>query len=387
VGSVDGPRIDDRTVVAGGRRRPRWVRQHVLGLVALDATAAIAATTAARYVRFGSEPAELLVRTMTIPYSLLAVAIVPTWLAVLAVGRCYDVGPFGTGVRLSQVVRAGANFMAVVAVAYFVLQVENLRRGFLAVAVVLAVVFSLGLRALAARWLRERRRAGQRTRRALVVGSRPTVIAVVRRLGLRRHAELRPVGACVPDPDRPLLVNERQVPVHGGLDDVLAAVAASGADAVVLTGSLAHGKVQRLAWALEGTGIDVFVVPALAHQAVELDLRPVAGLPLIYVNQGHVQPDLLPPVPVAAPVVPVAPVAPVAPPTPVVTVDAGVPAAPTPNGVAPNGVAPNGVAANGAAAGNGGAVRPPASDMARTNGRSAYERRPVRRPTRSHAGR
>lgn len=379
--------MDDGTVGAGGRRRPRWVRQHVLTLVALDVAAAIGATTAARYVRFGSEPAEVLVRTVTIPYSLLAVAIVATWLAVLAVGRCYDVGPFGTAVRFSQVVRAGANFMAVVAVAYYVLQVENLRRGFLAVAVVLAVAFSLALRALANRWLRERRRAGQRTRRALVVGSRPTVIAVVRRLGLRRHAELRPVGACVPDPERPLVVNERQVPVHGGLDDVLAAVATSGADAVVLTGSLANGTLQRLTWALEGTGIDVFVVPALAHQAVELDVRPVAGLPLVYVNQGHVQPDLLPPVPVAASPAPTA-----------------APAEPAADGAATNGAASNGPGVNGAGVNgattkgpggapagrgdpNGSEVRATAGDVARTNGRSAYDRRPARRPTRSHARR
>jgi hypothetical protein len=110
---------------------------------------------------------------------------------------------------------------------------------------------------------------------------------VVRRLGLRRGSELLPVGACVPDPDHSLVVNGRELPVHGTIDDVLAATEASQADAVVLTGSLAHGRVQRLTWALEGTGVDVFVVPALAHHAVELDVRPVAGLPLVYVDQGR----------------------------------------------------------------------------------------------------
>ncbi len=122
------------------------------------------------------------------------------------------------------------------------------------------------------------------------MGSRSTAATVVRRLALRRGAELSPVGACVPDPGAPLMVNERELPVLGGLDDVLDAVAASGADAVVITGSLPSGRVQRLTWALEGTGIDMFVVPALTHQAVELDVRPVAGLPLVYVNQGHVPP-------------------------------------------------------------------------------------------------
>jgi hypothetical protein len=346
-------------------------------LVGLDASGALLATVVARYVRFGAEHAELMVRSVTIPYSLLAVAIVPTWLAVLALGRCYDIGPFGTGTGPRRVIRAGANFMAVAAVAYYVLQVENLRRGFLAVAVVMAVVSSLALRILAARYLRARRREGRGRRRALVVGSRPTVAAVVRRLALRRGAELTPVGACVPDPDRPLVVNERPVPLHGGLDDVLPAVHASGADVVVLTGSQAHGRVQRLAWALEGTGVDVFVVPALAQRAVELDVRPVAGLPLVYVNQGRRPVPLLPIARVPAPAPAPAPVA--------TTADQEL----------DHEVATNGVAAATAASPAAGrpAPRPPATGVSGTNGtngaaagRGAYRARPAaRRPSKAPA--
>ena len=288
MGTAAGPRVAaDGTGAPRARRRPTWVHRQVLLLVGLDALAATAASAIAPFVRFGREPTELLVRSVSIPYAWLAVAIVPTWLLVLGLTHCYDIGPFGTGVRLRLVVRAGANFLATMAVAYFVLQVENLRRGYLTAALALAVLFTLGFRVLAARGLRERRRRGEAVRRALIVGSRPTVAAVVRRLGLRRGSELLPVGACVPDPDHSLVVNGRELPVHGTIDDVLAATEASQADAVVLTGSLAHGRVQRLTWALEGTGVDVFVVPALAHHAVELDVRPVAGLPLVYVDQGR----------------------------------------------------------------------------------------------------
>jgi hypothetical protein len=278
------------------RQRPRWIQKHVTLLVAMDAAAAAAATGLAILLQFNGDRGELVVREFTVSYSWLAVAIVPTWLACLALTHCYDIGPFGTAVRSRQVVRAGANFLAVVALAYFVLQVENLRRGFFVAAVPLALLFSLGLRRLATRFLRLRRRQGDGVRRAIIVGSRPTVSAVVRRLGLRRGAELSPVGACLPDPGEPLVVNNRHVPVHD-LDDVLDAVEESGADAVVLTGSLAHGRIQRLTWALEGTGIDVFVVPALAQSAIELDVRPVAGLPLVYVDQGRTPPEpLAPPV-------------------------------------------------------------------------------------------
>jgi hypothetical protein len=122
------------------------------------------------------------------------------------------------------------------------------------------------------------------------------------------------------------------VTLHGGLDDVLPAINASGADAVVLTGSVAQGRVQRLAWALEGTGIDVFVVPALAQQPVDLDVRPVAGLPLVYVNQGHSSAPRSQPVPAGA--------------------------ASTADGVAPNGaiVPGNGNATEATVSGNGNAT-------------------------------
>jgi hypothetical protein len=262
------------------------VRRQTVLLVGVDAVAAAAATTLAKLWNFGLDAAQLQVRSVTIPYIALIGATVPTWLAVLAITGAYDVGPFGSVTsEYGRVVRAGATFLAVVAVAYFVLHLEKLTRGFLVATVPLAVAFTLGARAVV-RWRVDVRRArGLSVRRAVVVGSRRSVGDIVRHLSLHPGSGLEVVGACVPGPVEPMLAAGAAVPVLGGTDAVLGALERSGADTVIFSGSLALGRVRSLAWKVEGSGVDVFVMPALAQRAAQLDVRPVAGLPLLYVDQ------------------------------------------------------------------------------------------------------
>ncbi len=270
----------------GGARRPLWLRQHVWLLVALDALAAGLAGGTSRLVTFGVDgPAELPIRSITIPYSLIALAAIPTWLVVLAVAGAYDVGPFGAPSReAGKVVRAGATFLALIAVAYFVLHLERLGRGFLAPIVPLAVGFTLATRVVARLVLRERRQRGHAFRRAVVVGSRSRVDDLVRHLADHRFGGLEPVAACVPGERTPVTYDGRDVPVLGGTEAVLAAVEQSGADSVVVAGNLEPGEMRSLAWSLEGSGVDVLVVPTLAEQELLIEARPVAGLPLLYVD-------------------------------------------------------------------------------------------------------
>jgi FlaA1/EpsC-like NDP-sugar epimerase len=289
VGAAYGPRVngDRAPTLAAAEPRAQWLRQQVALLITLDGAAVGGATLLAKVWSFGLEPAELQIRSVTIPYIALAGAIVPTWLAVLAVTGAYDMGPFGTPPgEYGRVIRAGANFLAVVAVAYFVLHIEKLTRGFLAATVPLAVLLTLGGRAFA-RWrLSVQRVRGHAVRRAVVVGSRRSVGETVRQLADQPGSGLVVVGACVPGPVEPMLTAAVPVPILGGTDGVLGAVERSGADVVIFTGSLALGRVRSLVWKVEGSGIDVFVVPTLTQQATQLDIRPVAGLPLVHVDQA-----------------------------------------------------------------------------------------------------
>lgn len=273
-----------------GQRRPwivtspRWLRRHLVAVVLLDATAAALATIVAKLLSFGLDAGILQIRHFRIPYTALAIASVPTWLAVLALTGCYDLGPFGTAKRETvKVIRAGANFLAVVAVGFFVLHIEKLARGFLATMVPLAVAFSLAFRSAIHLYLRSRRRRGHAIRRAVVAGDRPTVIDLLNHFEAERSSGIEVVGACVPGSTRPLAIDGLAVPVVGGPDAALEALRDSGADTLIISGNLAGGRVRTYAWALEGSGVDVFVVPTVA-QGRQLDVRPVAGLPLLYVD-------------------------------------------------------------------------------------------------------
>ena len=77
------------------------------------------------------------------------------------------------------------------------------------------------------------------------------------------------------------------VPVHGGLDDVTAAVHAFGADtvAVLACPEMDGIRLRSLAWELEKTGTDLCVAPSLLDVAgPRTTVRPTAGLTLLHVD-------------------------------------------------------------------------------------------------------
>jgi exopolysaccharide biosynthesis polyprenyl glycosylphosphotransferase len=77
------------------------------------------------------------------------------------------------------------------------------------------------------------------------------------------------------------------VPVYGGLDDVMAAVKAFDANtvAVLACPEMDGIRLRRLAWELEKTGTDLCVSPALLDVAgPRTTIRPTAGLTLLHVD-------------------------------------------------------------------------------------------------------
>jgi exopolysaccharide biosynthesis polyprenyl glycosylphosphotransferase len=93
------------------------------------------------------------------------------------------------------------------------------------------------------------------------------------------------VGACLTQGT--MLDEIAGVPVIGGLESVSAAIAGLAADtvAVVADRDLTRARLRSLAWELEVTGTDLCVAPALLDVAgPRTTIRPVAGLPLVYVD-------------------------------------------------------------------------------------------------------
>jgi len=99
------------------------------------------------------------------------------------------------------------------------------------------------------------------------------------------------VGACVPgaeEEEQVVRAPGGNVPVVGTLTTVTAAVRQLRPDAVAVTASPAVSAqtLRRLAWELEGCGVDLLVSPALTDVAgPRISIQPVAGLPLLHVNQ------------------------------------------------------------------------------------------------------
>ena len=280
--------------------RSAWLICYAAMLVVLDAVAMATATLAAKISWLGINPESFHVRSLSIPYGALALLTVPTWVVLLALAGAYDLGPFATSPRSwAHVVRAGAQLLALIAVSYYILHLEMLGRGVLVGLVPLAVALTLVARGAARLGLDQLRRRGHARRKALVAGSRQGVDNFVRQIEAQPTAGVSVVGVSVFGPDddpgdRSASPSSngngnRARAGHGGGDPVAtltAALARTGAEAVIITGGLAQGQLRDVAWMLEGTGIALLVTPAPADlQEVQSVMRPVAGLPLLYLDR------------------------------------------------------------------------------------------------------
>jgi exopolysaccharide biosynthesis polyprenyl glycosylphosphotransferase len=149
----------------------------------------------------------------------------------------------------------------------------------------LDVVARFGLR----KWLYHQRRLGSCTRRAVVVGHSRTVVEMVAALSRDSSHGLKIVAACVPG-GRRRWTEIAGVPVSGGVDSVTEAVRTFRADtvAVVNCAQMDSVRLRDLAWALEKTGTDLCVAPALLDLAgPRTTIRPVAGLPLVHLDHAN----------------------------------------------------------------------------------------------------
>lgn len=300
--------------------RPRWQAAFVVALVAVDAAAMGLATLLAKVSWVGLEVDDMVVRWIEVPYAALVVATVPTWLVILALAGAYDIGPFGSTAGMwTRIVRAGAQLLAVVAVSYYLLRLAMVGRGVLAAMIPLAVALTLGGRAMLMLAVARLRRQGRARRTALVVGSQAGVDAVVSQLRARPQAGIVPVATevlddTVPRPDgagapvEPLAAGNGTggdpvpgdaggIPTPGGDGGgascgdrresarVVAALARSRAATLIVAGGLPHGQLRDVAWSLEGTGVELLVTPAPAEiGGLRSHIRPVAGLPLLYLD-------------------------------------------------------------------------------------------------------
>jgi exopolysaccharide biosynthesis polyprenyl glycosylphosphotransferase len=268
-------------------RGERWVRRYQAVLIGVDLTAAATAIVLAYLIRFGVPGS----RADPDIYRATGVALPLVWVCVVGLNRAYE-GRF-VGVGSAEFQRVFRAFLHVTALVSFVSFAAgaNLSRGFIVVALPLSLGLDVIGRYAARKYLHIQRSRGRAMRSVLVVGDWAAIAefsALVRR---DRHAGLEIVGACLPGEVDDLTTSRLEkagIRLVGTVDGVRDSARSVGADtiAVLSSGQLSPEKLRWISWQLEGSDTQLMVSPGLTEVAgPRLHIQPVAGLPLLHVEQ------------------------------------------------------------------------------------------------------
>jgi len=261
------------------RERFRWVRSYLWAAGAADGSCALAAGLIALEARFAGWPSRY-------REYLLFTALMPAfWVASVALARGYDARFVGIGPdEFRKVLNVGASLTAGVAIISFVTK-SDIARGYIVIALPCATALDLLARYGLRKGLHRRRRGGACMRRVIAVGHAARVADLIGELRREKHHGLSIVGACLTQGT--MLTEIAGIPVIGGMESVSAAVAELDADTVAVAADrdLTRMRLRELAWQLEATETDLYLAPALLDVAgPRTTIRPVAGLPLLYVD-------------------------------------------------------------------------------------------------------
>jgi exopolysaccharide biosynthesis polyprenyl glycosylphosphotransferase len=184
------------------------------------------------------------------------------------------------------VARASFITAAIVGLACYLTNVP-LSRGFVVLAFVLGTPLLLVERHLIRQSVHALRRDGRLMHRVIAVGGPSGISEVVDALQRSSYVGYQVVGACLPET---IAVEPERfpVPILGRVQDTRALCDSVGADAVLVArgGYASAQELRRIAWDLEGSSIKLVVVPSLTDVAgPRIQMRPVAGLPLLHVEQ------------------------------------------------------------------------------------------------------
>jgi exopolysaccharide biosynthesis polyprenyl glycosylphosphotransferase len=268
------------------RRMSTWHRSYAAILIVVDYVAVVladlTASTQLDQATSGFKDNPGLFRAII--YALLPLA----WLIVLWGNGAYDRRYLGIGTdEFKRVSRASLVIAATVSFLAFSFKQTNLSRLSVAVALIGAAVYISVLRYVARRMLYLARRRGIASHRVLLVGSLPEALEVHTAVTRNLAAGMVPVAIHLTDGYPTARHAQTPVPVYSGRE-VVPLVRELRADTVAVCGSASSepGELRRLAWQLEGTGVDLVVAPQLTDIAgPRVHIRPVEGLPLLYVEE------------------------------------------------------------------------------------------------------
>lgn len=270
------------------RRAARWHRPYTAALLLLDWVAVVLANWSAislfdqANVGFRSEGAD----EWFYPTAYVLVPLV--WLIMLWANGAYDRRHLGLGTEEpKRVGRAAVAMVASVSFIAFATKTDLSRLSVATALLVSAILILIG-RMLARRVLHTRRRSGAATHRMLLVGTLPEALEICTAVARAPAAGLVPVGIYLTEGYSAVRGMLTPVPVYPARNDIVTLIRELGADTIAVCGSVSAepGELRRLAWQLEGTGVDLVVAPQLTDIAgPRVHIRPIEGLPLLHVEE------------------------------------------------------------------------------------------------------
>jgi exopolysaccharide biosynthesis polyprenyl glycosylphosphotransferase len=264
-----------------------WLARYRRVVLLVDVTVLTVVALAGVWLRFGAAPQS---SVAGVSYYVIALILVFSWWIVLAFGRCYETRFLGSGPEeFQRIANSSVRLCATVALFCYAADVE-LARGFVAFVLPVGTLGLLGGRYAGRIVLHRRRRRGRCGHRVVVVGTVAHVQDLALQLSRDTRAGMQVVGACIPGAtaDWIKVTPDHHVPVLGSLSTVGQALKLARADTIAVAASpgITPEALRRLSYELEGSGVELVVAPALTNVAgTRLSIRPVAGLPLLHIDE------------------------------------------------------------------------------------------------------
>ena len=266
--------------LTGSGWRQAYVRRAVVG----DGMCAAAGAAVGYAIRFGrtdlAGPKAAFWIALTLPV---------VWVAAMHFARSYEQRFLWAGPEeYRRVFSAAILLVAALGTMSWAVKLE-VARGFVVLALPLALLLTLVQRYQHRQWLRRQRGRGRFQHTTLLVGHPGAVAALDQQMSREAFHGYRVIGCCLPglpssaDPDQ--LAGVR---VLGGVDDVPAVVSRYQVEtvAVLPCPELGGPSLRRLGWALEDTAAELLVAPAITEiVGPRICIRPVCGLPLLHMER------------------------------------------------------------------------------------------------------